>query len=62
MPHTKNTGTKLGYSIREAIQLTSLSRSTIYNLIVNGDLKTTKIGRRVIILPASMTKLLEEGK
>jgi excisionase family DNA binding protein len=62
MSHAKSHETKLGYSIQEAIQLTSLSRSTIYNLIATGDLRTTKIGRRVIILPASIAKLLEEGK
>ena len=40
---------KLGYSIREACEATSLGRTTIYGHIADGRLKVTRIGGRTII-------------
>ena len=36
--------TKLGYSIREACQVTSLGRTTLYALIAAGRLRVTRLG------------------
>jgi excisionase family DNA binding protein len=46
---------KIAYSIREAVQVSSLSRSTIYNHIAAGRLKANRIGGRTLI-PADSRK------
>jgi excisionase family DNA binding protein len=51
---------KIGYSIREACQASSLGRTTIYNHIAAGRLKATRIGGRTII-PAEALRALIEG-
>lgn len=40
---------RAAYSIEEWAERYGLSRSTVYNLIASGKLKTSKIGRRRII-------------
>ncbi len=45
-------------SIVEAGRITGLSRSTIYELMNEGRLKTIKIGRRRLIIRRSISKLL----
>lgn len=52
---------KLAYSIREAVQATSLARSTIYNHISKGRLKAIRIGGRTII-PAEALHALISGE
>ncbi|MET3287037.1 UNVERIFIED_ORG: excisionase family DNA binding protein [Sphingomonas sp. 1057] len=52
---------KVGYSIREACQATSLSKSTIYNHITAGRLRAVRVGGRTII-PATSLHALVEGK
>jgi excisionase family DNA binding protein len=46
---TKSDPPKIGYSIREACQATSLGRSTIYSHIAAGRLRVTRVGGRTII-------------
>jgi excisionase family DNA binding protein len=41
---------KIGYSIEEAVQASSIGRSLIYEEIRAGNLRATKIGRRTVIL------------
>ncbi len=41
-----------------AIQMTGLSRSSIYDLLKNNTLRSVKIGKRRLILRASITSLL----
>jgi excisionase family DNA binding protein len=41
---------KIGYSIPEAVQASSVGRSSIYEEIRAGNLRATKIGRRTVIL------------
>ncbi|MGD9714037.1 MAG: helix-turn-helix domain-containing protein [Thermomicrobiales bacterium] len=53
-------GAKLAYSIREAVHASSLSRSTIYNHIAAGRLKSKRIGGRVIIPAESLHELLSD--
>ena len=51
---------KLGYSIREACQASSLGRTTIYNHIAAGRLRVTRVGGRTII-PAENLRALIAG-
>ena len=41
---------KIGYSIEEAVQASSVGRSLIYEEIRAGNLRAIKIGRRTVIL------------
>lgn len=50
--------TPLGYSIKEAIAVSSLKRTRLYELIRSGDLETQKIGRRTIVKADSLRRLL----
>jgi excisionase family DNA binding protein len=49
---------KLAYSINEASSLTSLSKSYLRNEIRDGNLKSRKIGRRVLILNEDLQNYL----
>jgi excisionase family DNA binding protein len=55
-----NANPKLGYSIREACQASSLGRTTIYNHIAAGRLRVTRVGGRTII-PAENLRALIAG-
>ena len=61
MELAKESGAKLGYSIAEACQASSLGRSTLYAHIAAGRLKANRIGGRTII-PASSLRALLEGE
>jgi excisionase family DNA binding protein len=50
---------KLGYSIREACEATSLGKTTIYSHIAAGRLRTVRVGGRTIIPSASLHALFE---
>lgn len=52
---------KLGYSIREACQASSLGRTTIYSHISAGRLRAVRVGRRTII-PAEALHALIAGE
>ena len=52
---------KIGYSIREACQASSLSRTMIYKQISAGRLRTVHIGGRTII-PAEALHALIAGE
>lgn len=54
-----NQSSQLGYKIRDAIRITSLSRATIYRLINKGQLETVKIGCRNVIKGDSLHKLMQ---
>jgi excisionase family DNA binding protein len=59
---TNSIGTpKLGFSIRECVEATSLSRTTIYSHISSGRLRATRVGGRTII-PADSLRALIEGE
>ena len=53
--------TRLAVGIDEATKLTGLSRSRLYQLIKDGELRTKHIGRRHLILASSLHELLGEG-
>jgi excisionase family DNA binding protein len=52
---------KLALRINEVIITAGISRSTIYNLMAAGKLRTTKIGGRRLVLLEDLQKLLLEG-
>ena len=52
---------KLGYSKKEAAQVTSLSLRSIDYLLAKGKLQGVKVGKRVIIYAKSLQELVERG-
>ena len=48
----------LTYSIKEAIRLSSIGKTRIYELINAGELKVTRIGRRTLVRADSLRALL----
>lgn len=52
---------KLGYSVKEAVTATSLSRSNLYRMIGGKLIETRRVGNRIIIPAAAVQRLVEEG-
>lgn len=52
---------KIGYSIKQAAQASSLGRTTIYGHIAAGRLKAVRIGGRTVI-PAESLRALIAGE
>jgi len=52
---------KLGYSIREACQASSLGRTTLYKAISTGRLRAVRVGGRTIIPAEALHALIEGG-
>lgn len=50
---------KLGYSVREACEATSLGKTTLYSHIAAGRLRTVRVGGRTIIPAEALRSLLE---
>jgi excisionase family DNA binding protein len=48
-------------TIPEACRISGLGRSTVYNLIATGRLKSTKIGKRRLVILASLKAVLNAG-
>lgn len=44
--------------VPDAVRLTGLSRSRIYQLIASGDIEAAKVGRQTVVLVASLKALL----
>lgn len=63
--HSLNTGKspeltlKLGLSIDESVQASSIGRTKIYEAIGSGKLIAKKVGRRTIILPKDLETYLD---
>lgn len=55
---TKSEPTKVGYSIREACNASSLGRTSIYAHIASGRLRATRVGGRTIIPADSLHALI----
>lgn len=53
---------RLGYSIKEVCELTTLSRSSVYNHIAAQRLRAVRVGGRTIIPADSLYALLSEGE
>jgi excisionase family DNA binding protein len=54
--------TPLTKTIDDTCQITGLGRTKIYELIAEGRLKATAIGRRRLVFYASIEALLERGR
>lgn len=61
MTTVKNEPVKIGYSIREACQATSLGRTTLYSLINAGRLSVIRVGGRTIVQADSLHALIAEA-
>ena len=53
---------KLAYRIPEAVEATGIGRSTLYELIRDGELKTTKIRGRTLIERSELEALLARSR
>lgn len=51
----------IGYSINDAVAVSSIKRSMLYELIAAGKIETTKIGKRTIVKADSLRRLIEGG-
>lgn len=58
-PHTLNLN-KAAYSVAEVAEVTSLRRTTIFELAKTGQLKATKCGRRTLFLATDVAAFLTE--
>jgi excisionase family DNA binding protein len=54
-----NMSEKIAYTINEAVAVSGLGRTTIYELIKRGDLPRSKIGARTLIRHVDLEALLE---
>ncbi len=52
---------KLALRVNEAVATAGISRSTIYKLMALGQLRTTKVGGRRLILREDLEALLQRG-
>ena len=52
----------LTIGLREAAELTGLSHWTLRRYIRDGRLAAVRIGRRVLLEPASLQRLIERGR
>jgi excisionase family DNA binding protein len=52
----------LAYSVAEAAQALSISRSRIYELVATGEVGICKIGKRTVIPAAELTKFLDRHR
>lgn len=48
----------LAYSVNEAIRVSSLGRTRLYQLINEGKLEVRKVGKRTLIPAASLRRLI----
>lgn len=56
---TNETLKPLAYSIKEAIAVSSIGRTRLYELINAGEIKVTKIGRRTLVVAKSLNALID---
>lgn len=61
MQTSQPTSPKLAYSVREAVEATSLSRANLYSHIAAGRLRVTRVGGRTLI-PADVLKAFIAGE
>jgi excisionase family DNA binding protein len=48
--------------IPDAVKMTGLSRSTIYELIRSGDIEIAKVGASTLIIVASLKRFIERSR
>lgn len=52
------TNERLTYSVREAAQLLGLSRNSVYQAIMKGEIPHMKVGKRLLIPRAQLDRML----
>lgn len=53
---------KISFSVADAASMTTLSKAYLWNEIKAGNLKASKIGRRVLILRDDLMDYLKKGE
>ena len=48
----------LAYSIKDAVQVSSIGRTTLYSLISSGQIETVKVGKRRLVKAASLASFI----
>jgi excisionase family DNA binding protein len=56
------TNEPLTYSVREAAQLLGLSRNSVYQACLKGEIPSVRIGRRILIPKAKLRQQLGEDE
>jgi excisionase family DNA binding protein len=51
----------IAFSMKEASAVSSIGRTSLYQLIKNGKLEAVKVGRRTLVNAASLRHLIETG-
>ena len=51
----------LAYSVADAIRVSSIKKTRLYQLIKEGRLEARKVGKRTLIPAASLRALIEQG-
>lgn len=51
----------LAYTVKDAIQIASISKTLLYKLIAEKKLEKRKIGKRTLITATSLHRLIEQG-
>lgn len=59
---SSNASDPLVYSVKAAVQATSFSRATLYNMMKDGRLKSIKVGGRRVIPRESIERLLAQAE
>lgn len=54
-------GPRLAYTLEEACKMTTLGLNTLRRRIRKGELKTTRIGRRVLVTAKELERFISEG-
>ena len=52
---------KIAYSVKEAVNVSSISRTTLYELIKAGKIKPAKIGTRTLIMRSDLEAMIQRA-
>lgn len=52
---------KIAYSMKEAVEVTGIGRTTLYSHIADGNLKAVRVGGRTIIPADELRRFVNEG-
>ncbi|HEY2476366.1 MAG TPA: helix-turn-helix domain-containing protein [Candidatus Cybelea sp.] len=52
---------RLVFDVNETAEALRISRSTVKRLIVEGKLRTVRVGRRILVPAAALEKLIKTG-
>ena len=58
MPSMKNTQDRQAYTVEEVARLLGISRGSAYEAVRTGQIRSLTIGRRIVIPPSAVGKLL----